>query len=57
MIKSDNIFIIELVISDGPLVGLKGIYLCKNGSERSILLLNNHFEKLVNKLLINENMI
>lgn len=30
----------ELVISKGPLTGLKGIYQCKDGLERSILLLN-----------------
>ncbi|WP_157826675.1 transcription/translation regulatory transformer protein RfaH [Colwellia sp. 12G3] len=30
----------ELVILDGPLAGLKGVYQCKDGLERSILLLN-----------------
>ncbi len=48
----------KIVVSEGPLSGLKGIYQCKDGLERSILLLNilgkenkvviedNHFEKV-----------
>ena len=48
----------EVVISEGPLAGLKGLYQCKDGLERSILLLNilckenkvvienDHFDKI-----------
>jgi len=48
----------KIVVSEGPLSGLQGLYQCKDGFERSILLLNilgqenkvvienNHFEKV-----------